>query len=202
MVTEPSPINNEEVDTMSFLVTVQQQTYQVDTEENGQQQHITLDGITHAIDWRHLAPLAADAKGHIGQGGRYSLLLAGKSYDILVRRLTQSEQKGSQSYEIFVAGQRFEVKVEDERERLLANLAHAPAHSGEMTVQAPMPGLVIGTPVEQGASVQVGQTVVILEAMKMENDLSAPISGTVKEVRVHEGQTVDQGEVLVVIEGE
>lgn len=185
---------------MSFLVTVQQQTYRIDTEENGQQQHITLDGTTHTIDWRRLAPLAADAKGHVGQGGRYSLLLAGKSYDILVRRITRPEQKGSQSYEIFVAGQRFEVKVEDEREHLLANLAHTADQSGEMTVLAPMPGLVIGTPVEQGASVAAGQTVVILEAMKMENDLSSPISGTVKELRVHQGQTVDQSEVLVVIE--
>src|SRR5690349_15347995 len=91
MVTEPSPINCEGASTMSFLVTVQQHTYHVDTEENGQQQHITLDGITHAIDWRHLAPLAADARGHVGQGGRYNLLLAGKSYDILVRRITRPE---------------------------------------------------------------------------------------------------------------
>jgi biotin carboxyl carrier protein len=187
---------------MSFLVTVQQHTYHVDTEENGQQQHITLDGITHAIDWRHLTPLAADAKGHVGQGGRYSLLLAGKSYDILVRRITRPEQKDSESYEILVAGQRFEVKVEDERERLLAGMAQTTAQSGAMTVLAPMPGLVIGTSVEPGASVQAGQTVVILEAMKMENDLSAPISGIVKEVRVQQGQTVDQGAILVVIESE
>jgi biotin carboxyl carrier protein len=184
---------------MSLMATVQQQTYRVDTEENGQQQNITLDGTAYAIDWRHIAPLAADAQGRVGQGGRYSLLLAGKSYDILARRITRPDQKDSQTYEIFVAGQRFEVKVEDERERLLAGLAHAGAHSGEMMVQAPMPGLVVGVPVEQGASVQAGETVVVLEAMKMENDLSAPLAGIVKEIRVNKGQTVDQGEVLVVI---
>lgn len=188
--------------TMSFMATVQKQTYRIDTEENGQQQHITLDGTTHAIDWRHITPLAADAQGRVGQGGRYTLLLAGKSYDILARRITRPDQKDSQTYEIFVAGQRFEVKVEDERERLLAGLVHGGAHSGEMTVQAPMPGLVVGVPVEQGASVQAGETVVVLEAMKMENDLSAPLAGVVKEIRVNKGQTVDQGEVLVVIVAE
>jgi biotin carboxyl carrier protein len=188
--------------TMSFMATVQKQTYRVETEENGQQQHITLDGTAYAIDWRQIAPLAGDAQGRVGQGGRYSLLLAGKSYDILVRRITRSDQKDSQTYEIFIAGQRFEVKVEDERERLLAGLVQTSAHSGEMTVQAPMPGLVVGVPVEQGATVQAGQTVAVLEAMKMENDLSAPLDGVVKEIRVKQGQTVDQGEVLVVIVGE
>ena len=187
---------------MSLMATVQQQTYRVDTEENGQQQNIALDDTAYAIDWRQIAPLAADAQGRVGQGGRYSLLLAGKSYDILARRITRPDQKDSQTYEIFVAGQRFEVKVEDERERLLAGLVHAGAHSGEMAVQAPMPGLVVGVPVEQGASVQAGETVVVLEAMKMENDLSAPLAGIVKEIRVNKGQTVDQGEVLVVIVAE
>ena len=62
-----------------------------------------------------------------------------------------------------------------------------------------MPGLVIGIPLEKGAKVEAGQTVVVLEAMKMENDLSSPIAGSIREIRVNKGQTVDQGEVLVVI---
>lgn len=187
---------------MTFIVTVQQQSYRVDTEENGQQQNIALDGNNYEIDWRQIAPLAEDTRGHVGQGGRYSLLLAGKSYDIFARRITRPEQKDSQSYELFVDGQRFEVRVEDERDRLLADLLHVGAESGERMVQAPMPGLVVGVTVEPGESVQEGQTVVILEAMKMENDLSAPITGKVKEVRVSKGQTVDQNEILLVIEGE
>jgi biotin carboxyl carrier protein len=51
-----------------------------------------------------------------------------------------------------------------------------------------------------GDSVSAGQTVVILEAMKMENDLPAPIDGTIKEVRVQKGDTVDNGQILVTIE--
>jgi len=57
-------------------------------------------------------------------------------------------------------------------------------------------------PLEPGAQVARGQTVVILEAMKMENDLASPIAGRVKEVRVSKGQTVNQGDVLVVVSGE
>jgi biotin carboxyl carrier protein len=65
-----------------------------------------------------------------------------------------------------------------------------------------MPGLVIGVPVEIGSNVTQGQTVVVLEAMKMENDLAAPRAGTIKEIKVSKGQTVNQGDVLVVISGE
>jgi biotin carboxyl carrier protein len=63
-----------------------------------------------------------------------------------------------------------------------------------------MPGLVVSIPVEVGAQVELHQTVAILEAMKMENDLSSPINGIIKEIRASKGQTVDQGQVLVVIE--
>jgi biotin carboxyl carrier protein len=63
-----------------------------------------------------------------------------------------------------------------------------------------MPGLVVNMLVVPGDSVSAGQTVVILEAMKMENDLPAPIDGTIKEVRVQKGDTVDNGQILVTIE--
>jgi biotin carboxyl carrier protein len=65
-----------------------------------------------------------------------------------------------------------------------------------------MPGLVIGVPLEVGSKVTRGQTVVVLEAMKMENDLGSPIAGTLKDVKVSTGQTVNQGDVLAVIQGE
>ena len=65
-----------------------------------------------------------------------------------------------------------------------------------------MPGLVLGTPLEVGASVTRGQTVVVLEAMKMENDLPSPLAGTIKEIKVTKGQTVNQGDVLVIVAGE
>jgi biotin carboxyl carrier protein len=187
---------------MTYISTINAQTYHIDPGENGAQRTITLDGKTHAIDWRHIAPLAADAKGQVSAGGRYSLIIEGDSYEVFARRITKDDEKDSETYEILVAGQRFEVKVEDERASLLASLVKSAAATGEAKVQAPMPGLVIGIPLEEGATVQQGQTVVVLEAMKMENDLASPIAGIIKEIRVSKGQTVDQGQVLVVVAGE
>ncbi len=63
-------------------------------------------------------------------------------------------------------------------------------------------GLVLRLPMDPGANVERGQTVVILEAMKMENDLASPITGKVKEIRVNKGQTVNQGDVLIVVSAE
>ncbi|HXZ06124.1 MAG TPA: biotin/lipoyl-containing protein, partial [Ktedonobacteraceae bacterium] len=105
-------------------------------------------------------------------------------------------------YEVLFAGQRFEIIVEDEREKALAGSLHGTHETGEAMVRAPMPGLVLGLPLDAGANVERGQTVVILEAMKMENDLAAPITGKVKEIRVSKGQTVNQGDVLVVLSAE
>lgn len=183
---------------MTYITTVNKQTYHVDTGEEGQQT-VKLEEAAHVIDWKRIAPLAADSKGIVNEGGHYSLLLAGKSYDIFARRITKADQKGSETYEIYIADQRFEVNVEDERTKLLAGLARSNVTTSEANVQAPMPGLVIGVPLEKGARVEAGQTVVVLEAMKMENDLSSPIAGSIKEIRVNKGQTVDQGEVLVVV---
>jgi biotin carboxyl carrier protein len=187
---------------MTYISTINTQTYRIDPGENGPQRTIILDGKQHSIDWRHIASLATDAKGHGSVGGRYSLIIEGHSYEVFAHRITKADEKDSETYEILVAGQRFEVKVEDERAKLLASLVKSAAATGEAKVHAPMPGLVIGVPLEEGAIVKQGQTVVVLEAMKMENDLASPIAGIIKEIRVSKGQTVDQGQVLVIVAGE
>ena len=185
---------------MSHIVTtLHGQEHHIDTGEDEHLGKITLDGQTHVIDWKQFAPLATDAKGHVEVGGHYSLIIEGKTYEVFARRITRSDEKSGQTYEIFVGGQRFEVKAEDERVRLLAGLVKGGDHSGDATIHAPMPGLVVGVLLEVGAEVNAGQPVVVLEAMKMENDLSSPISGKIKELLVSKGQTVDLGDVLVVI---
>lgn len=186
---------------MTYISNINNESYTIDTGENNPQREITIDGVTHSIDWRRIAPLAADAKGQTDVGGQYSLIIGGKSYQVFAHRINKPEEKNGATYEIQLAGQRFEVRVEDEREKALAGSVKSP-HEGEAMVRAPMPGLVLDVPMEVGASVARGQTVVVLEAMKMENDLSSPIPGTIKEVRVSKGQTVNQGDVLVVIAGE
>lgn len=185
---------------MAYISTTNNQSYTIFTgAENSPE--ITIDSRILNVDWRQLAPLAADAKGKTAMGGSYSLLIDGKSYEIYAREINKPDSGGFW-YEIVVEGQRFEVHVEDEREKALSGSIKSAHEAGEAIVRAPMPGLVLGIPFEQGTKVERGQTVAILEAMKMENDLASPISGTIKEVKVAKGQTVNQGDALVVISGE
>ncbi|HWS85292.1 MAG TPA: biotin/lipoyl-containing protein [Ktedonobacteraceae bacterium] len=186
---------------MTYISTIHQRSYSIDINKQHKPTAISLNGVSYTLDWRQIATLAADSNGQSCEGGRYSLLIGGKSYEIFARRLSQSGEKNGQTYEILLAGQRFEVIVEDERTRMLTGLTRTGVSSSAARIQAPMPGLVANVLLEQGASVEQGQTVIILEAMKMENDLVSPIAGTIKEVKVSKGQTVDQGAVLVLVEG-
>ncbi len=185
---------------MPYITTVNKQSHTIDIgdpDTHGQPGSLSLDGVTYAIDWRQLAMLETAVRGERHAGGRYSLIIAGRSYELFARALPG--ENGGRLYEIQFAGRRFEVRVEDQRERMLAGLARTNSGSDEARITSPMPGLVLTILQEEGATVEQGQPVVVLEAMKMENDLPAPISGTIKEIRVRKGQTVDQGAVLVVI---
>ena len=187
---------------MAYISSVRETQYTIETEENGPQQQIALDGVVQHIDWRQIAPLAADAKGQTAQGGRYMLLTEGQSYEVFARRLNKPDETEGVTYELHIAGQRFEVHVENERERALIGSLKSAHETGEIRVRAPMPGLVLKIVKAVGEKVERGETVAILEAMKMENDLATPHGGTVKEVLVSTGQTVNQGDVLVVVAGE
>ena len=73
----------------------------------------------------------------------------------------------------------------------------APGAAGAVSVKAPMPGNILDVKVSAGASVKAGDVLVILEAMKMENEILAPQDGTVASVNVNKGDTVNSGDVLV-----
>ena len=141
---------------MPYSSTTNEQAYRIDTGENDAQREVIIEGTPHTIDWSFIAPLATDAKAHTHTGGRYSLLIGGKSYEIFAQRIQKPDENGSQTYEIHFAGQRFEVQVEDEREKALAGAAKAAHDSGEARVRAPMPGLVIDVPLEAGTHVERG----------------------------------------------
>jgi biotin carboxyl carrier protein len=186
---------------MAYISSTRETSYTIATEEDGQQRQIVLDGRSLQIDWQPIAPLAADGKKPGGQGGRYSLLIEGQSYEIFARQLHTSAETEGMTYEIVVSGQRFEVHVENERARALIGSYATPQKTGDIPILAPMPGLVLAITRAVGESVARGETVAILQAMKMENDLSTPHDGEVKEILVSKGQTVNQGDVLLVIAG-
>jgi biotin carboxyl carrier protein len=185
---------------MAYIATIHQQSYTIDINKQQKLIDIRLNGSHYTLDWRRIATLAADSNGQSSTGGRYSLLIGGKSYEVFARHLSQSGEKDRSTYEILLAGQRFEVTIEDEHTRILAELTRTGVSSSAARIQAPMPGLVAQILLEPGASVEQGQTVIVLEAMKMENDLVSPIAGTIKEIKVGKGQVVDQGALLVLVE--
>ena len=96
------------------------------------------------------------------------------------------------------AGDRWDAEVVDERTRHIQSLtAGSNAARGPATLRAPMPGLVVRVLVEAGQEVAAGAGIVVLEAMKMENELKAPAAGVVGTVRVAAGEPVEKGQVLV-----
>ena len=93
---------------MTYISTVNQRSYTIDINKQHKPTDISLNGVSHTLDWRQIAALAADSHGQNCEGGRYSLLIGGRSYEIFARRLSQSGEKDGQTYEILLAGQRFE----------------------------------------------------------------------------------------------
>lgn len=77
--------------------------------------------------------------------------------------------------------------------------APAPAAAGSVKVDAPMPGNILDVKVSNGAAVKAGQVLVILEAMKMENEIVAPQDGTVASINVNKGDTVEAGQTIITL---
>ena len=123
------------------------------------------------------------------------LLLDGRSEGIAL------ESGGAGRWALVRRGERVEVEVLDERARHIRSLTGGSERArGPAVVKAPMPGLVVRVQVEAGQSVISGAGVIVLEAMKMENELRAAAPGVVSTVRVKPGEAVEKGQVLVEFE--
>ena len=146
----------------------------------------------------------ARCKALLVRPGVYSVIADGRSYEVVLEESAAGpgEAPASATGAAGVAGVAsvdgtpVVVRVEDERRRTQraapASRGAGPAAGAVATVVAPMPGRVAAVPVEVGTLVEQGQTVVVLEAMKMESALAAPHAGTIVEVLVSPGQTVQQ----------
>jgi biotin carboxyl carrier protein len=120
-----------------------------------------------------------------------ALLAAGRSYDVALER-------DADGYTVSLGAARFAVQLEDAT-RAEAAVAPKSGH-GPARVVAPMPGRIVRVLVESGQSVAAGQGVVVMEAMKMENELRAPRDGRVSGVHVTQGQAVEAGALLALVE--
>jgi biotin carboxyl carrier protein len=125
------------------------------------------------------------------EDGVYSILVDGRSYEAAVRE----EKKG---FVVDIGAHSIPVKLEDP---FKAKSASGKAGvEGEAVISSPMPGRIVGVKVEVGQAVREGEGVVLVEAMKMENELHSPKDGKIKSVLVKVGEAVEGGQDLVVIE--
>jgi biotin carboxyl carrier protein len=134
--------------------------------------------------------LEIDAR--LSPGGIHSLLVDGRSYVVHVH-----EADGVTVVEI--GDERYEISVEEEARYVIRIRGGAASAAGGQVLRAPMPGKVTHVAVSPGDTVDAGASLVVIEAMKMENEFRAKAAGTVKEVCVQAGQAVNAGDVLLVI---
>ncbi len=170
---------------MKYFVTLRSKTYEVDVEGA----HVSVDGERLEA---HLAAVPGTPLHH--------LLLAGSSWTVAAQPLGEATSPPWR-WALGAVGERFDAEVVDERTRQIQALtATGRAVSGRDVVRAPMPGLVVRVEVAAGQRVEIGAGLVVVEAMKMENELRASRPGLVQGVHVAAGQAVEKGAPLVTLD--
>jgi len=165
---------------MIYEVTIAEKVYRVELVRTEQEWKCKLDGRELPLD-------VVSA-----QDGMLSLLLQGKSYEV-------KQETVAAEINVVVGQERFSASVRDlrsfrSRRRLGAS------EQGVMKIKAPMPGKVVRILAPAGSQVEMGQSVLVIEAMKMQNELKAPKTGVVKKINVEEGAAVDAGQALAEVE--
>jgi biotin carboxyl carrier protein len=123
--------------------------------------------------------------------GVYSVLIDGRSYEARV-------EQSNGSVVVFIDGHRFEIESRDPRR--WSRHSSKPGVQGRLNITAPMPGKIVRLLVAEGDSVKSGQGLLVMEAMKMQNEMKAPKAGRVVSLTAREGATVVAGDILAEIE--
>jgi biotin carboxyl carrier protein len=161
---------------------------------SGQQHEVSLSctgGIATAeIDGRHYEVEVRELTG-----GRYLLIVGSNVYKCRV----DTKRDARNSYEVVVRGKAYDISVVDPKRLRSAQSSGAHDH-GVAEIVSPMPGKIVRILVEAGARVEAGAGIVVVEAMKMQNEMKAPKAGVVVSINAEAGATVNAGDVLAVIE--
>jgi biotin carboxyl carrier protein len=164
---------------MKYVTSTGDESFEI--EINGEND-LLVNGQRMVIDFRSV----------VGQSV-YSLIVNGKSYEALV-------QPTEEGLEVLLHGQLFQISIEDERQRRLRqSTGSVTVRRGEFHLKAPMPGLIVTVHVRDGQEVKKGDRMIVLESMKMQNEISSPTDGTVRTLRIKPGDSVDQNQVLLTL---
>lgn len=167
---------------MAIEITIGEQTWRAEVEDRGQGRFVvTLNGQEHHVD------------ACFPEAGVLHMIRDGIAWEVDVQGTDMGQ-------DVVMYGTRYEVGVLDERRKALAALGGGPGGGGAgETVSTSMPGRVVAVLVEPGETVEAGQGVVVVEAMKMENELKASAPGVVRKLCVAAGDAVEGGAPLVVL---
>ena len=162
---------------MKYVTTINGREFTVEILD---ERHLAVDGVAYEIDF---VPVSNQPV--------YSLIVNGESFDAHV-------YPDEEVWQVLFQGNIYTAQVEDEREkRLRAALSGAALEQGEFHLKAPMPGMVVSVPVQAGQVVKKGDVLLILESMKMQNELRSPRDGSVGRVRVASGDRVEKKDTLL-----
>ncbi|CAM2008154.1 biotin/lipoyl-containing protein [Acanthopleuribacter pedis] len=167
---------------MELIATIDQNEYQLKVEQLGDHRfRVNINGVDHEVDCMEVME------------DLYSMIHHERSYDVHVHH----GKKGH--IETHFYDDSFHVEVVDPMQKIL-DQAMGGGGKGPAALEAAMPGLVQRILVKEGDEVAMDQGLLVLVAMKMENELGSPKAGVVKEIRVKEGDNVESGAVLITIE--
>jgi len=162
---------------LKYITTIDDKEYMVEIIDT---KHVSVNGKVLEVDFESVS----------GQPV-YSLIIDGKSHEGYV-------YPDEKNWQVLLRGRLYQASVEDEREkRLRAAAAGGVVKGGEFHLKAPMPGMIVAIPVTEGQAVKKGQVLLILESMKMQNELKSPKDGVVSRIRIKTGDTVEQKQTLL-----
>ena len=165
---------------MKYITTIDDKEFLIEIIDDT---HVSIDGKIVEVDFESVESQPV-----------FSLIVDGKSYEAYV-------YQGEEALEVLVKGRLYHSRVEDERERRLRAASGGGAvEAGTFHLKAPMPGLVVSISVEEGQEVKKGDVLLILESMKMQNELKSPRDGVVGRIYIAAGDSVEQRKKMMSVE--
>jgi biotin carboxyl carrier protein len=164
---------------MTYDVTINDRNYRLELSREDNQWSCRVDGQAVEVDAVQVRPDVL------------SLRIANLAYEVKCERVAGE-------FYLWVGGKRFATQIRDPRS--LRGRSRAADDQGPKKLTAPMPGKVVRILVTQGAAVEAGAGVLVVEAMKMQNEIKSPKKGTIQKIMVGEGTAVNSGDVLAIVE--